>query len=93
MLLGQLAWVARSRLDPARTGPAIDAVFRTDRALKQSGGDPRVLLERLVAELCRGRGSAAGERAAVRGDGARIPGRRSGGAGARRDLWRAAAFR
>lgn len=54
MVLGQLAWVARSRLDPARTGPAIDAVFRTDRALKQSGGDPRVLLERLVAEMCRG---------------------------------------
>ena len=52
MLLGQLAWVARSRLDLARTGPAIDAVFRTDRALKQSGGEPRVLLERLVVQLC-----------------------------------------
>ena len=52
MLLGQLAWVARSRLDPARTGPAVDAVFRTDRALKQSGGEPRVLLERLVVQLC-----------------------------------------
>ncbi|MXY24914.1 MAG: DNA polymerase III subunit delta [Acidobacteria bacterium] len=58
MVLGQLAWVARSRLGPTRTGPAIDAVFRTDRALKQSGGDPRVLLERLVAELCGGRGRA-----------------------------------
>ncbi len=52
MLLGQLAWVARSRLDPARTGPAVDAVFRTDKALKQSGGEPRVLLERLVVQLC-----------------------------------------
>ena len=57
LLLGQLAWVARSRLGPARTGPAIDAVFRTDRALKQSGGDPRVLLERLVVQLCGGGGA------------------------------------
>ncbi len=54
MVLGQLAWVARSRLAPGRTGPAIDAVFRTDRALKQSGGDPRILLERLVVQLCGG---------------------------------------
>jgi hypothetical protein len=30
----------------------MDAVFRTDLALKSSGGDPRVLLERLVVELC-----------------------------------------
>ena len=56
VVLGQLAWVARSRLGPGRTGPAIDAVFRTDRALKQSGGDPRVLLERLVVQLCGGGG-------------------------------------
>ena len=31
---------------------AIDALFRTDLALKSSGGDPRILLERLVVELC-----------------------------------------
>lgn len=54
MVLGQLAWVARSRLPSARVPAAINAVFRTDRALKQSGGEPRVLLERLVVELCGG---------------------------------------
>ena len=54
MVLGQLAWVARSRLSAARVPAAIDAVFRTDRALKQSGGEPRILLERLVVELCGG---------------------------------------
>ena len=54
MVLGQLAWVARSRLPAAKVPAAIDAVFRTDRALKQSGGEPRVLLERLVVELCGG---------------------------------------
>ena len=27
--------------------------FRTDLDLKSSGGDPRVLMERLVVELCR----------------------------------------
>lgn len=52
MVLGQLAWVARAKLVGARVAPAIEAVFRTDRALKQSGGDPRVLLERLVVDLC-----------------------------------------
>ena len=30
----------------------IDALFRADLALKSSGGEPRVLLERLVVELC-----------------------------------------
>jgi len=52
MVLGQLAWVARAKLGGARVAPAIEAVFRTDLALKQSGGDPRVLLERLVVDLC-----------------------------------------
>ena len=52
MVLGQLAWVARAKLAGARVAPAIEAVFRTDLALKQSGGDPRVLLERLVVDLC-----------------------------------------
>lgn len=56
MVLGQLAWVARTKLAGARIEPAIEAVFRTDAALKQSGGEPRVLLERLVVDLC---GSAA----------------------------------
>ena len=61
MVLGQLAWVARSRVPAGRTAAAIAAVFRTDRALKQSGGEPRVLLERLVVDLC-GTGPPAGSR-------------------------------
>jgi DNA polymerase III delta subunit len=31
---------------------ALEALLRTDLALKTSGGDPRVLLERLVVEVC-----------------------------------------
>ena len=55
MVLGQLAWFVREKLpmvDARRVKPAIEAVFRTDIDLKSSGGDPRVLLERLVVELC-----------------------------------------
>ena len=52
MVLGQLAWVVRARLPGTHVLAAINAVFRTDLALKQSNGDPRVLLERLVFELC-----------------------------------------
>lgn len=55
-ILGQLGWFARERLsgaDPRRVPAAIEALFRTDLELKSSGGDPRVLLERLVLELCR----------------------------------------
>jgi len=39
-------------VDPRRIPRAVDALFRTDQDLKSSGGDPRVLLERLVVELC-----------------------------------------
>ena len=46
-------------LAPADVRPAVDALFRTDLDLKQSGGDPRVLLERLVVELCAGKRAAA----------------------------------
>jgi DNA polymerase III delta subunit len=56
MILGQLAWFAREKLptiDVRRVRPAIEALFRTDLDLKSSGGDARVLLERLVVELCR----------------------------------------
>jgi DNA polymerase III subunit delta len=56
MILGQLAWFVREKLamsDPRRVRGAIDALFRTDVDLKSSGGDARVLLERLVVELCR----------------------------------------
>lgn len=55
-ILGQLAWFVRDRFpagDPKRIRPAVEALFRTDLDLKSSGGDPRVLLERLVVELCR----------------------------------------
>ena len=65
MVLGQIALVrpqqagdgGRRRGWPA----AVDAVFRADVAMKSSGGEPRVLLERLVVELCTSRtGARAG---------------------------------
>ena len=52
MVLGQLGWFVRTRLRPARAAGAIGALFRTDLAMKSSGGDVRILLERLVVELC-----------------------------------------
>ena len=54
-ILGQLAWFVRERMvtsDPRRVPAAIEALFRTDLELKNSG-DARVLLERLVVDLCR----------------------------------------
>jgi DNA polymerase-3 subunit delta len=59
-ILGQLAWLVRAKfpqLAPADVRPAIEAVFRTDQDLKRSAGEPRVLLERLVVELCAGKRS------------------------------------
>jgi len=50
-LLGQIRWAAE-KLPSPRIRAGIDAVFRTDLALKSSGGEPRILLERLVVELC-----------------------------------------
>jgi DNA polymerase-3 subunit delta len=53
-LIGQLRWWVSSRLseaDAARVRPAVDALMRTDLALKSSGGDERVLVERLIVEL------------------------------------------
>jgi len=50
-ILGQLR-LAAQRLRASRVKPAVDAVFRTDIALKSSGGDPRILIERLVVEMC-----------------------------------------
>jgi len=52
MILGQLAWFTRMKLAPALIARGVDAVFRTDLALKTSRGEPRILLERLVVELC-----------------------------------------
>jgi len=50
-LLGQLRFVAERTPGP-RLRDAVGAVFRTDLALKSSGGDQKLLLERLVVELC-----------------------------------------
>jgi DNA polymerase III subunit delta len=57
-ILGQLGYVVRTpppkgRFPARRVPAAVDAIFRTDIAMKSSGGDPRVLLERLIVELCR----------------------------------------
>lgn len=54
MVLGQLGWWVRTKMaqvDQARVPQAVRAVFRADGAMK-SGGQPRVVLERLVVELC-----------------------------------------
>jgi DNA polymerase-3 subunit delta len=53
-MVGQLRWWVATRLSasaPDRVKPAIDALLRTDLALKSSGGDSRTLLERLVIDL------------------------------------------
>jgi DNA polymerase-3 subunit delta len=65
-VLGQLGWLVRAKfpiLAPSALAPAVDALFRTDQDLKRSAGDARILLERLVVELCGSR--------ARRGQGAR----------------------
>jgi len=53
-MVGQLRWWVSAKLadaDPRRVRRALDAVLRTDMALKSSGIDDRVLVERLVVEL------------------------------------------
>jgi len=53
-MLGQLRWWVSARLapvEPGRMKAAVEALLRTDLALKSSGGDDRVLVERLVVEL------------------------------------------
>jgi DNA polymerase III subunit delta len=52
MILGQLAWFVRTKVPASRLSSAVEAVFQTDLAIKTSAGDPRMLLERLVVELC-----------------------------------------
>lgn len=54
-VLGQLGWLVRTKFpvsSPAGLPGAIASLSRTDLALKSSAGEPRVLLERLVVELC-----------------------------------------
>jgi DNA polymerase-3 subunit delta len=61
-ILGQLGWLVRTKfpaLAPGDVRPAIESLFRTDLDLKRSAGDPRVLLERLIVELCAGKRVAA----------------------------------
>ena len=53
-VLGQLR-IAAEKAPARRLADAISALMRTDLAMKSSGGDPRILLERLVVELCAGR--------------------------------------
>lgn len=58
LVLGQIGWFVRTRLPevaPALVTEAVGHLFACDLAMKTSGGDPQVLLERLVVELC-GRG-------------------------------------
>jgi hypothetical protein len=63
LIMGQLGAAVRNKFPssaPTMLRPAVQALFRTAISLRETGGDPRVLLERLVVELCaRGRGSAA----------------------------------
>jgi DNA polymerase-3 subunit delta len=54
-ILGQVGWLVRTKfpqIAPAGVRQAIEALFRTDQDLKRSAGDARILLERLVVELC-----------------------------------------
>jgi DNA polymerase III delta subunit len=64
-ILGQLGWLVRAKFPhaaPQSLSGAVDSLFRTDHDLKRSGGDPRVLLERLVVELCAGKRARVGAR-------------------------------
>ena len=83
MMLGQIGWWVRNKLpqlgSPDRVRAAVDAVFRTDLAMKSSGGEPRILLERLVVELCAPRRRQSGRR------------RRSASGSATRRAWPSAA--
>jgi DNA polymerase-3 subunit delta len=61
-ILGQLGWLVRAKfptMAPGELAAAVEALFRTDLDLKRSVGDPRILLERLVVELCAGKRARA----------------------------------
>lgn len=66
-VLGQLRWIVSKseRYPPGRLPGSVEALLRTDLDLKMSAGDPRVLLERLVVELCEGVKPAAARPASV----------------------------
>jgi DNA polymerase III delta subunit len=52
MILGQLRAAAIQLRPDARVKNGLEAVFRTDTAIKSSSGTPQYLLECLVVELC-----------------------------------------
>jgi len=63
MVLGQLGWLVRTKfplIAPGALNGAVSSLFRTDQDLKRSAGNPRILLERLVVELCGGRRTRSG---------------------------------
>ena len=62
-VLGQLGWLVRTKFPqvaPASLKGAVESLFRTDLDLKRSAGEPRILLERLVVELCAGKRARMG---------------------------------
>lgn len=67
-ILGQLGHLVREspprgRFPAGRLQQAVEALYRTDLALKTTGSDPRVLLERLVVELCASTADSSDRRA------------------------------
>lgn len=52
MILGLLRSVVERSVASRDLPRATDALLRTDLALKSTGGEPQVLLERLIVELC-----------------------------------------
>jgi DNA polymerase III delta subunit len=52
MVLGLLRSVVERTVASKDVVRALDALLHTDVALKTSGGEPRVLLERLIVDLC-----------------------------------------
>jgi len=64
-ILGQLGWLVRAKFPQVAAhelASAVESLFRTDLDLKRSGGDPRVLLDRLVVELSGGKRARTGAR-------------------------------
>jgi DNA polymerase III delta subunit len=52
MILGQLRAAAIQLRSDVRVRNGLEAVLRTDVAIKSSSGTPQYLLERLAVELC-----------------------------------------
>ena len=52
IVLGQLGWVIRKRLPKKKVPSGLDAMLKAARSLKRSTIEPRVILERLIVQLC-----------------------------------------